>query len=164
MINKINRIYSIFRSDVVFSENSRINAITGYNVVFKANVLTKDDVCNWFYKNGKSMDSIPDSDIWLFTNPANDHKWYIGHNIIAEQTKEDIYNNGRPKILAICSGNRVLVENISTVLTYTRILGNITNVITCYDMGYLSTPHSVYLNCNSSTNDIASTVKLPFVV
>lgn len=164
MINKINRVYSIFKSDVVFSENSRVNAITGYNVVSKANVLTKDDVCNWFYKNGKSMDSIPDSDIWLFTNPANDHKWYVGHNIIAEQIKGDMYSSGRPMILAVCSGSRVLVENINTVLTYTKILGNVSNITTCYSIGYLSTPHSAYLNCNSSTNDIANTVKLPFVV
>lgn len=155
MVNKCNLIYSIFNSDVIISTRHILNAIQGYTVVDKADVLSRQDMLDWFKTSNQSMYDIPAFEAWKFTNPVTGEKWYVTNIFLAHGNKDDAVN-----ILAFYYAGFLLLTTISTYINYKSIFSSVSDIKIVYSLGALSTPHSVISNYSIN----ADKIKLPYVV
>lgn len=152
MINKINRLYSIFYDDVILSVNDRINAIEGYDVIKQLDVLSSKDVCRALSRS--EVKQIPDNELWLFKNPASEDKWYIGQHIIAFSHKGLKIN-----ILAMYSEHAAIITSTNVLVEFRQLLSSINNIKIVPIIGALSTPHKVMYNSYLHTGQLFN---LPF--
>lgn len=139
MINRVNRIYSIFTEDVVISANTRINAIEGYDVINKGEVLSLYDVIDIYKSN---LNSINDYNLHLYENPASKEKWYIGKHLIAHLTAE----HKHPIIEALYDANTLLINSIYDIDKYKELFTGLNHIEIVRNIGKLSYPNSVRLN------------------
>ena len=153
MINKINRIYSIFNEDVVISANTRINAIEGYDVINKGEVLSLYDVIDLTKNN---LNLISKCDLYLYENPASGEKWYIGRNLIAHLTG----GFGHPVIEALYDVNTLLVNSIYDIAKYKELFANMSHIEIVRNIGMLSYPNSVRLNYSRTVTPIVLPLRI----
>ena len=110
MVNKCNKMFSIFERNIVLSKNTRILAITPYDVEFVGNVLGIDDVVDHYKDHYNGLSGLCDSTLSSFHNPNTDEWWYIGRYLVAYENKKTNFGMPYPKILLLFSDMRVLVK------------------------------------------------------
>lgn len=155
MIDKSNKVYSIFSSDVIVTNDKRINAVMGYDVKEKANVASYRDVIEWFKRNKFGINNVPPSRMYLFTNPIGNESWYVGNHILAHyKERTDWLNKKQPQIIAFVYRPVLVVTDLDTVVKYKELFGNITSINLDYEIGYLSTPHKAFINSDVNSNII----------
>lgn len=173
MQNKCNKIYSLFTNGVVLSKDTVINAITPYEVIFRANVLGIEDIVAHFKDKYSCIQNIPSSTLYLYTNPATQESWYFGKNLIAycDEKVKNYYGDTVPTILAVFNSSTIVLKGgnidlylkIKDALTYTTYLHSKSfsmGIISVNDIGYLSYPDRAVVN--NSIN--SSSVKLPLQI
>lgn len=173
MQNKCNKIYSLFTNGVVLSKGTVINAITPYEVVFRANVLGIEDIVSYFKDKYICIQNIPSNTLYLYTNPATQESWYFGRQLIAYCSKKvkNYYGDSVPTILAVFNSSNIVLKGgnidlylkIKDVLTFTAYTCSkqfSMGIISVNDIGYLSYPDRAIVN-----NGINSSgVKLPIQI
>lgn len=158
MIEKCNKIYSIFNEDILISDNIKLNAIQGYDIVDVCNVGGIEDVIAWFRTNNKSSNDIPSYKVYRFINPVKDCEWYINNHFIAYKGNS-YYKN--PSIKAFFYNNTAIIDNFDTLFTFKYLLSTCANVKRVGKIGYLSTPHEAVINY--ARTDFTK-IKLPYIV
>ena len=159
MIEKCNKIYSIFNEDILLSDNIKFNAIQGYDIVDICNVGDVEDVIAWFIINNKRTRDIPPYEVYRFINPVKDCEWYINNNFIAYKYSSKYLED--PVIKAFYYNDTAIIDNFDTLFTFKYFLCECTNVKKVHKIGYLSTPHKAVVNY-TSTN--FTKIKLPYIV
>ena len=159
MIEKCNKIYSIFTEDILVTNNIKFNAIQGYDIVDVCNVGGVEDVIAWFRTNDKSPEDIPHYEVYRFINPVKDCEWYINNNFIAY--KDNSEYRGNPIIKAFFYGSTAIIDGFDTLFTFKYFLCECTYVKRVRKVGYLSTPHSAIIN--HARTDFTK-IKLPYIV
>ena len=158
MIEKCNKIYSIFNEDILISDNIKFNAIQGYDIVDICNVGGVEDVIAWFRANRKSPKDIPSYEVYRFINPIKDYEWYIHNHFIAYKDNSKYHRN--PIIKAFFYNSTAIIDEFDTLFTFKYFLRAYANVKIVYKVGYLSTPHSAVINY-ARTN--FTRIKLPYI-
>lgn len=110
MVNKSNKMFSIFESNIVFSKDTRILAITPYDVKFEGDVLGVDDIVDYYKDHYNGLSGLCDSTLSSFHNPNTDEWWYVGRYLVAYENKKTNFGMHYPKILLLFSDTRVLVK------------------------------------------------------
>lgn len=159
MIEKCNKIYSIFNEDILVTDNIKFNAIQGYDIVDICNVGGVEDVIAWFRTRNNSPKDIPSYGVCKFINPVKDCEWYISNHFIAYKDNSEYHKN--PSIKAFFYNNTAIIDNFDTLFTFKYFLCECTDIKRVYKIGYLSTPHKAVVNY-ASTN--FTKIKLPYVV
>ena len=158
MIEKCNKIYSIFDEDILISDNIKFNAIQGYNIVDICNVGGVEDVIKWFRVNNKGPEDISSYEVYRFINPVKGYEWYISNNFIAHKDNSKYHKN--PSIKAFFYNDTAIIDSFDTLFTFKYLLGIYTNVKRVSRVGYLSTPHSAVINY--ARTDFTR-IKLPYI-
>lgn len=158
MIEKCNKIYSIFNEDILVTNNIKFNAIQGYDIVDICNVGGVEDVIVWFRTNNKSPKDIPYYEVYRFINPVKDCEWYINNNFIAYKDHPEYHKN--PVIKAFFYGSTAIIDNFDTLFTFKYFLSTCANVKRVGRVGYLSTPHEAIINY---TRIDFTKIKLPYI-
>lgn len=159
MIEKCNKIYSIFNEDILVTNNIRFNAIQGYDIVDICNVGGVEDVIAWFRTNNKGTGDIPSYEVYRFINPVKDCEWYINNYFIAYKYNSEYHKN--PSIKAFFYNNTAIIDNFDTLFTFKYLLSTRANVKRVSRVGYLSTPHEAVINY--ARTDFTK-IKLPYIV
>ena len=159
MIEKCNKIYSIFTEDILVTNNIKFNAIQGYDIVDVCNVGGVEDVITWFRTNNKSPKDIHSYEVCRFINPVKDCEWYINNHFIAYKDNSEYHKN--PSIKAFFYNNTAIIDNFDTLFTFKYLLNTCDNVKRVYKIGYLSTPHKAVINY--ARRDFTK-IKLPYIV
>ena len=159
MIEKCNKIYSIFNEDILVTDNIKFNAIQGYNIVDICNVGGVEDVIKWFRTNNKGPEDIPSYDVYRFINPVKDCEWYINNHFIAYKGSSKYYEH--PRIKAFFWNSTAIIDSFDTLFTFKYFLCKCTDVKRVYTIGYLSTPHSAVINY--ARTDFTK-IKLPYII
>ena len=158
MIEKCNKIYSIFNEDILVTDNIKFNAIQGYDIVDVCNVGGVEDVIAWFRTNNKRTGDIPSYEVYRFINPVKDCEWYINNHFIAYKGNSEYHKN--PSIKAFFYDDAAIIDNFDTLFTFKYLLSICTNVKRVNRVGYLSTPHSAVINY--ARTDFTK-IKLPYI-
>ena len=158
MIEKCNKIYSIFNEDILVTNNIKFNAIQGYDIVDICNVGGVEDVIAWFRTNRKSPKDILSYEVCRFINPVKDCEWYINNHFIAYKGNSEYYGN--PSIKAFFYNNTAIIDNFDTLFTFKYLLSTCTNVKRVSRVGYLSTPHRAVVNYAITAS---AKIKLPYI-
>lgn len=155
MINKVEKIYTIFDKSVVFSEDDRLNAVIGYDVEHKPEVLSVDDVISYILNKVEGLAYVPYNAFYVFTNPLAEEQWYINSRIIAVKDKRSYL----PEIQLLYSNDygTALAYDIKALYTFRQLVQPYSVRFTT--IGKLSYPDKVTLNYTSTTE----TVRLPFM-
>lgn len=156
MIEKCNKIYSIFNEDILVTNNIKFNAIQGYNIVDVCNVGGVEDVIAWFRINKRTV-YIPSYIVYRFINPVKDCEWYINNHFIAYKDNSKYHKD--PSIKAFFYNNTAIIDDFDTLFTFKYLLSTCVNVKRVSRVGCLSTPHRV----GFASRDFAK-IKLPFIV
>lgn len=158
MIEKCNKIYSIFNEDILVTDNIKFNAIQGYDIVDVCNVGGVEDIIAWFRTNNKSHKDILYYEVYRFINPVKDCEWYISNNFIAYKGSSEYHKN--PIIKAFFYSNTAIIDDFDTLFTFKYFLSTCVNVKRVSRVGYLSTPHSAVINY--ARTDFTR-IKLPYI-
>lgn len=158
MIEKCNKIYSIFNEDILVTDNIKFNAIQGYDIVDVCNVGGIEDVIAWFRTNNKSSNDILSYEVYRFINPVKDCEWYINNHFIAYKGNSEYYEH--PRIKAFFCNSTTIIDAFDTLFTFEYFLCECTDVKRVYKIGYLSTPHKAVVNY-ANTN--FTKIKLPYI-
>lgn len=158
MIEKCNKIYSIFNEDILVTDNIKFNAIQGYDIVDVCNVGGVEDVIAWF-RNNKRIGDIPSYEVYRFINPVKECEWYINNHFIAYKDNSEYHKD--PSIKAFFYNNTAIIDDFDTLFTFKYLLSTCVNVKRVSRVGYLSTPHSVVINY--ARRDFTK-IKLPYIV
>lgn len=158
MIEKCNKIYSIFNEDILVTDNIKFNAIQGYDIVDVCNVGGVEDVIAWFRTNNKSLKDIPSYEVYRFINPVKDCEWYISNHFIAYKDSYEYIKN--PIIKAFFYNNTAIIDDFDTQFTFMYLLSVCANVKIVSRVGYLSTPHEAVINY--ARTDFTK-IKLPYI-
>lgn len=150
MKNKCNMMYVLFEHNIVMSSKSIFNAITPYNVTFKGNVFSIEDIFKRFKSNYIRLGDLPYDSLQSYTNPTSEEWWYIGRNLIAYKKGDDEF----PKIKMLFSGSTVVVDKnwIESYFKYKSYLdtGNPSSYCTSFfvvnTIGNLCYPTKVSIN------------------
>lgn len=159
MIEKCNKIYSIFNEDILVTDDIKFNAIQGYDIVDICNVGGVEDVIAWFRTNNKSLKDIPSYEVYRFINSVKDCEWYINNHFIAYKDNSKYHKD--PSIKAFFYYSTVIIDDFDTLFTFKYLLSTCDNVKRVSRVGYLSTPHSVVINY--ARRDFTK-IKLPYIV
>ena len=159
MIEKCNKIYSIFNEDILVTNNIKFNAIQGYDIVDVCNVGGVEDVIAWFRTNNMGTGDIPSYEVYRFINPVKDCEWYINNHFIAYKGNSKYHKN--PSIKAFFYNNTAIIDNFDTLFTFKYLLSACDNVKRVSKIGYLSTPHEAVINY--ARTDFTK-IKLPYIV
>lgn len=168
MVNKCNKIFSIFERNIVLSKDSHILAITPYDVKFEGNVLGVDDIVDHYRDHYNGLSGLCNSTLSSFHNPTTDEWWYIGRYLVAYRNKKNNFSIPNPEILLLFNDMRVLVkEDYSDIyFKFRNILfskyNNKSSKYTTFisTIGYLCYPEKPVIN--SSIN--MGAVKLPIEI
>ena len=158
MIEKCNKIYSIFNEDILVTNNIKFNAIQGYDIVDVCNVGGVEDVITWFRVNNKRPKDILYYEVYRFINLIKGYEWYISNHFIAYKGSSEYYEH--PRIKAFFYSNTAIIDAFDTLFTFEYFLCECTDVKRVYKIGYLSTPHKAVVNY-ASTN--FTKIKLPYI-
>lgn len=158
MIEKCNKIYSIFNEDILVTDNIKFNAIQGYDIVDICNVGGVEDVIKWFRVNNKRPKNILSYEVYRFINPIKDCEWYISNHFIAYKGSSEYYEH--PRIKAFFCNSTAIIDAFDTLFAFEYFLCECTDVKRVYKIGYLSTPHKAVVNY-ASTN--FTKIKLPYI-
>lgn len=159
MIEKCNKIYSIFNEDILVTDNIKFNAIQGYDIVDVCNVGGVEDVIAWFRTNNMGTGDIPSYEVYRFINPVKDREWYINNHFIAYKGNSEYYKN--PRIEAFFYNNTAIIDDFDTLFIFKYLLSTCDNVKRVSRVGYLSTPHKAEINY--ARTDFTK-IKLPYIV
>ena len=159
MIEKCNKIYSIFNEDILLSDNIKFNAIQGYNIVDICNVGGVEDVIKWFRVNNKRPNDILSYEVYRFINPRKGYEWYISNHFIAYKGSSEYCEH--PIIMAFFCNSTAIIDAFDTLFTFECFLCECTNIKRVYKIGYLSTPHKAVVNY--ARTDFTR-IKLPYIV
>lgn len=159
MIEKCNKIYSIFNEDILVTDDIKFNAIQGYDIVDICNVGGVEDVIAWFRTNNKRTGDIPSYEVYRFINPVKDCEWYISNHFIAYKDSYEYIKN--PIIKAFYYSGTAIIDDFDTLFTFKYLLSTCVNVKRVSRVGYLSTPHSAVINY--ARRDFTK-IKLPYIV
>ena len=159
MIEKCNKIYSIFNEDILISDNIKFNAIQGYDIVDVCNVGGVEDVIAWFRINNERPKDIHYYEVYRFINPVKDCEWYINNHFIAYKGNSKYYRN--PIIKAFFYNSTAIIDKFDTLFTFKHFLSTCDNVKRVSKIGDLSTPHSAVINY--AITDFTK-IKLPYIV
>lgn len=158
MIEKCNKIYSIFNEDILVTDNIKFNAIQGYDIVDVCNVGGVEDVIEWFRVNNKRPKDILFYEVYRFINPIKGYEWYVSNHFIAYKGNSKYHKN--PRIKAFFYNSTAIIDAFDTLFTFEYFLCECTNVKRVGRVGYLSTPHEAVVNY-VSTN--FTKIKLPYI-
>ena len=158
MIEKCNKIYSIFNEDILVTDNIKFNAIQGYDIVDVCNVGGVEDVIAWFRTNRRSPKDILSYEVCRFINPVKDCEWYISNHFIACKDNSEYHKN--PSIKAFFYNDTAIIDNFDTLFTFKYLLSTCANVKRVSSVGYLSTPHKAEINY--ARTDFTK-IKLPYI-
>lgn len=158
MIEKCNKIYSIFNEDILVTDNIKFNAIQGYDIVDVCNVGGVEDVIKWFRVNNKRPKDILFYEVYRFINPIKGYEWYVSNHFIAYKGSSEYYEH--PRIKAFFYNSTAIIDAFDTLFTFEYFLCECTDVKRVYKIGYLSTPHKAVVNY-VSTN--FAKIKLPYI-
>lgn len=155
MINKVEKIYTVFDRSVAFSEDDILNAVIGYDVEPRLDVLSVDDVISYILNEIDGLAYVPHNVFYVFTNPLTEKRWYINDRIIAVKDKYSYL----PEIQLLYSEDykTALVHDVEDLYTFRRLVCPYNVRITT--IGKLSYPNRVNLNYAPATE----TVRLPFM-
>ncbi len=156
MIEKCNKIYSIFNEDILVTNNIKFNAIQGYDIVDICNVGGVENVIKWFRVNNKRTEDIPSYEVYRFINPVKDCEWYINNHFIAYKGSSEYY----PIIKAFFCNSTAIIDAFDTLFTFEYFLCKCTDVKRVSRVGYLSTPHKAVTNY--ARTDFTK-IKLPYI-
>ena len=159
MIEKCNKIYSIFTEDILVTNDIKFNAIQGYDIVDVCNVGGVEDVIAWFKTNNKRPKDIPSYKVYRFINPVKDCEWYIHNHFIAYEDNSEYHKN--PSIKAFFYNNTAIIDGFDSLFTFKYFLSTCANVKRVSRIGYLSTPHSTVVNYVRTD---FTRIKLPYIV
>ena len=159
MIEKCNKIYTIFTEDILVTDNIKFNAIQGYDIVDVCNVGGVEDVIAWFRTNNKSPKGISSYEVYRFINPVKDCEWYINNHFIAYKGNSEYHKN--PIIKAFFYNSTAIIDDFDALFTFKYFLSTCANVKRVSKIGYLSTPHSAVINY--ARTDFTR-IKLPYIV
>ena len=159
MIEKYNKIYSIFNEDILVTNDIKFNAIQGYDIVDVCNVGGVEDVITWFRINRNSPKNMPSYEVYRFINPIKGYEWYISNHFIAYKDSSKCY--GHPIIKAFFYNNTAIIDDFDTLFTFKHFLSMCINVKKVSRVGYLSTPHRAITNY--ARTDFTK-IKLPYIV
>lgn len=112
MVNKCDKMFSIFDRNIVLSKSAYINAITPYDIVHKSNVIGIDDIMENLGRNYFKLSNMPVNTVYSFCNPTTEEYWYLGKYLIAYQDKKKMNIPGLscPKIVLLFCNNKVIVN------------------------------------------------------
>lgn len=169
MINKCNKMFSIFERNITLSKKTQINAITPYDVIFKSNVIGVDDVVNNAALYCSKLYNLTDSTLLSYCNPATEEWWYVGRYLVAYQDKKKMNFAGisRPRIVILFNDNKAVVdESYGDIyfkfkkLLFKDYFSRVSkSVIFTSDIGVLCYPERPIVN-----NFDFAEVKLPLVI
>ena len=159
MIEKCNKIYSIFNEDILVTNNIKFNAIQGYDIVDVCNVGGVEDVIKWFRVNSKRSEDILSYEVYRFINPIKGYEWYISNHFIAYKDSSEYLKY--PIIRVFFYSNTAIIDDFDTLSTFKYFLSTCANVKRVHRVGYLSTPHSAIINY--ARTDFTR-IKLPYIV
>ena len=158
MIEKCNKIYSIFNEDILVTNNIKFNAIQGYDIVDICNVGGVEDVIAWVRTHTNSPEDIPSYKVYRFINPVKDCEWYINNHFIAYKDSSKCY--GHPIIKAFFYNNTAIIDDFDTLFTFKYFLHECANIKRVHKVGYLSTPHNAVINYVRTD---FTRIKLPYI-
>lgn len=159
MIEKCNKIYSIFNEDILVTNNIKFNAIQGYDILDVCNVGGVEDVIAWFKTHNHSPEDISSYKVYRFINPVKDCEWYISNNFIAYKSNSEYYKH--PRIKAFFYNSTAIIDTFDTLFTFKYFLSTCANVKRVGRVGYLSTPHKAVTNYVKTD---FTRIKLPYIV
>lgn len=112
MVNKCNKMFSIFERNIVLSKDVQINAISPYNVIPKSNVIGVEDILENLGKGYFKLNTIPANSIYSYYNPVTEECWYLGKYLVAYQNKKKMNYPGLscPKIVLLFGNTKVIAD------------------------------------------------------
>lgn len=159
MKDKVDKLYAIFSSGILLSEECHLEAITGYDVMEDVQdhvVFSMIDLNRRIRDRLTKVTLISNDHLWKYICPINGEEFYVGRNIFARSVggDNDIY------IYALYDNYKhsVITTKLANITTYPFIFD--TGVDTIHivrNIGVLSRPHAPHLNASCSMR----TIQLP---
>lgn len=158
MNKKVNKLYTVFTDAVVISDNVYLNAIEGYDVIDKEQIMTNGDLAI-IIGNNNLFGSIAQNEIYKFTNPLTSELWFLSNYFIAYSRGEEY----TPEILLVVTKDTCIVKSINVLYNFRSALRKVQNIKIVHSLGLLSNPSQVYLNACWG-NYKCDKIKLPVVI
>lgn len=158
---KFNKVYSIFRENVILSDNAFINAIEGYDIENTTEVASIDDAVKNFYSLYSNIRAIGEGKVILYINPVTGTELYIGSKFIAY--KKD--PQGLIRIKVVCDGaSTIVTDNLRFLIKVSPLLkvNSCHKIIVSDPIGYLSYPYSPIVSDTLNLKEIK--FKLPVIL
>lgn len=158
MKNKINKLYTVFTDAVIVSDSVYLNAIEGFDVMDKGQIMADSDLAT-LIRDEYPFGNMAESMIYKYSNPVTSELWFLSNYFIA-YSRDD---KSIPEILMVVTGSTCIAKNITVLNNFQNALGNIRNIKIVSSLGYLSSPTRVILNACCG-NYICNKIKLPVVI
>ena len=158
---KFNKVYSIFRENVILSDSSFINAIEGYDIENTIEVASIDDAIKSFYRFYSNIRAMSERRVILYINPVSGTELYIGSKFIAY--KED--SKGLIRIKVVCDGaSTIVTDNLRFLIKVSPLLkvNSFHKIIVSDPIGYLSYPYNPIVSNPLNLKEIK--FKLPVIL
>lgn len=163
MIEKCNKIYSLFCTDIIMSDNARLSALQGFDVEDAGVVGGVEDLNYYWASHRMLMGSVSENKVLKFTNPSSNESWYISRFFIAHKGKgQDSSAISLPEIEAFAYKGSLIVISLETLQRYKAFFERegTRRISIVYQIGFLSTPH----NTVSNRRIVFDGIKLPYKV
>ena len=161
MIIKLNKVYSIFRENVILSDSSFINAIEGYDIENTIEVASIDDVIKSFHGFYSNIHAMSEGKVILYINPVSGTELYIGSKFIAYKENP----HGLIRIKVVCDGaSTIVTDNLRFLIKVSPLLkvNSFHKIIVSDPIGCLSYPYSPTISNPLNLKEIK--FKLPVIL
>ena len=158
MNKKINKLYTVFTDAVIVSDSVYLNAIEGFDVMDKGQIMADGDLAT-LIGNKSLFGNIAESVIYKYSNPVTSELWFLSNYFIA-YSRDD---KSIPEILIVVTRSTCIANSITVLSNFKNALGNIRNIKIVSSLGYLSSPTRVILN-SCCGNYKCDKIKLPVVI
>lgn len=159
MKDKVDKLYAIFSSGILLSEECHIEAITGYDVMESVQdhvVFSLTDLEKRIRARFTKVSCISNDQLWKYTCPIDGEEFYVGRNIFARSVGRDndiyihaLYDNYK---------HSVITTKLANITTYPFIFDNGVDTIRIVrNIGVLSRPHAPHFNASCPMR----TIQLP---
>ena len=158
---KFNKVYSIFRENVILSDSSFINAIEGYDIENTIEVASIDDAIKSFYSFYSNIRAMSEGRVILYINPVSGTELYIGSKFIAYKENP----HGLIKIKVICDGaSTIVTDDLRFLIKVSPLLkvNSCHKIIVSDPIGCLSYPYSPMISNPLNLKEIK--FKLPVIL